>query len=390
MNNTTIDTAWDYFSPIRIKFGTDCIRHINSYLKIFNANKIALIVDKTLMEIGIIDNIVRYIEDYSVGIFSDVEPYPSLGKIENALKFVKDGSYDLIIGIGGGSSIDIAKIVAVLANKPGIVEDYIFDDSYRANPTKVTNREITKPGIPFVAVPTTAGTGSEVVMWSVIWDIQKKTKQSLSHPLMFSSLVIIDPSLTLTLPRKVLASAGIDAFCHAIEAYWSLNENQITLAHSLDAIRLIFSNLEKSYYNSDIEYRENMSKANLLAGLALSSAKTNSSHSMGYSLTQYFNVPHGAASAIFLPALFEFNFDIMGEKAKILSKLLDIKSGLDGKKKIRKMMKNIGLPIRLRDIGVKKTDFDFIIEKGFIPFRMADNPRQISKKDINKIVIESY
>jgi len=390
MQNTSIDTAWDYYSPIRIKFGTDCIHHINSYLKIFNVNKIALIVDKTLMEIGVIDNIEKYIKDYSVGIFSDVEPYPSLEKIENALKFVKDGGYDLVIGIGGGSTIDTAKIAAVLANKPGIVEDYIFDDKYRANPTKVTNREITKPGLPFVAVPTTAGTGSEAAMWSVIWDMPKKTKESLSHHLMFPSLVVIDPSLTLTLPREILASAGIDAFCHAMEAYWSLNESQITLAHSLDAIRLIFSNLEKSYFDNDIQYRENMCKASLLAGLALSYAKTNSSHSMGYSLTQYFNVLHGAASAIFLPALFEFNFDAMGEKAKILSKLLDIKSGLDGKKKIRKMMKNIGLPVRLRDIGVKKTDFDFIIKKGFIPFRMADNPRKITKKDLNKIVVETY
>jgi len=385
MNATNIDTAWEYFSPVRIKFGVDCINHINSYLKIFNVNRIALIVDKTLMEIGVIDNIEKYIEDYSVGIFSDVEPYPSIGKIESALKFVKDGRYDLVIGIGGGSTIDTAKIVAVLANKKGLVEDYIFDDK-----SKSTKCEITEPGLPFVAVPTTAGTGSEAVMWSVIWDMKNNTKQSISHPLMFPSLVIIDPSLTLTLPSEILASAGIDAFCHAMEAYWSLNENQITLAHSLDAMRLIFSNLEKSYYESDIQYREEMSKASLLAGLALSYAKTNSSHSMGYSLTQYFNVLHGAASAIFLPALFEFNYDSMGEKAEILSKLLDIKSGSDGKKKIRKIMKNIGLPIKLRDIGVQKTDFDFIIEKGFIPFRMADNPRQISKKDLNKIVIESY
>lgn len=390
MNEATVDTAWDYFSPMRIKFGADCIRHINTYLKNFNVNKIALIVDKSLMELGIIDKIVSNIKDYSVGIFSDVEPYPSFEKIEKALKFVKDSNYELVIGIGGGSAIDVAKIVAVLANKPGYVEDYIFDDSYRSNPNKKTKREITKPGIPFVAVPTTAGTGSEVVMWSVIWDIPKKTKQSLSHPFMFSSLVIIDPCLTLTLPGKVLASAGIDTFCHAVEAYWSLNENPITLAHSLEAIRLIFSNLEKSYCENDIKYRVNMSKASLLAGLSLSSAKTNSSHSMGYSLTQYFNVPHGEASAMFLPALFEFNFDAMGEKAKILSKLLDIKSGLDGKNKIRKMMENIGLSIRLRDIGVKKTDFDFIIEKGYIPFRMEDNPRPISKSDINEIVNETY
>ena len=111
---------------------------------------------------------------------------------------------------------------------------------------------------------------------------------------------------------------------------------------------------------------------------------------MGYSLTQYFNVPHGAASAMFLPALFEFNFDAMDEKAKVMTKLFGIKNGKQGSDKIKTMMKNIGLPIRLKQIGVSKTDFDLIIEKGNIPFRMADNPRRIRKQDLKNIVMQTY
>jgi len=227
-------------------------------------------------------------------------------------------------------------------------------------------------------------------MWSVIWNIDNKTKQSMSHPYMFSKLVLIDPNLTLTLPQKVLASAGIDSFCHAMEAYWSLSSNHLTISHSIEAIRLIFENLEKSYNSKNIKYRTKMSAASLLAGLALSSGKTNSSHSMGYSLTQYFNVSHGAASAMFLPALFEFNFDSMGEKRKPLSKIFRIRNGKDGKIKIRNLMKNIGLPISLKDVGVKKSDFSLIIEKGYIPFRIKDNPAKLNKSNLKQILIETY
>jgi len=381
---------WHYHSPPQIRFGENSLSKLDEFLQEFDVKNIGIIIDKTLEDLGLMEKISDYLFNYNFDIFTDILPFPSISTFENALQFTKKGKFDLVLGIGGGSSIDVAKVASVLANKPGKVKDYIFDDSYKNNPLKKIKREINKPGLPFVAIPTTAGTGSEVVMWSVIWDLINKTKQSISHPYMFSKLVIIDPTLTLTLPKKVLASAGIDSFCHAMEAYWSNNSNHLTISHSLEAIKLIFENLEKSYNSKNIKYRINMGAASLLAGLALSSGKTNSSHSMGYSLTQYFNVPHGAASAMFLPALFEFNFDSMGEKKKILSKIFRITNGKDGKIKIRNLMKNIGLPTSLKDVGVKKSNFNFIIDKGYIPFRMKDNPAKLNKSNLKQILIQTY
>lgn len=390
MKSKEAENHWYYHSPTPIRFGVNVLGNIGTFLNEFEARRVAIVGDKALAEIGLIDTVCSYLDGYETGIFADIEPYPSLATMESALRFVRDGGYGAVTGVGGGSAMDVAKAVAVLANKDGELKEYIFDDTlYGKNATK-QKRDISTRGVPFVAIPTTAGSGSEVVMWSVIWDLEKKTKHSLSHPLMLASLAIIDPTLTLTAPSGVVASAGIDAFCHGIEAYWSVTANQIATCQALEAMRLIFRNLESSYRTKDIESCTNMCKASLLAGLALGSARTNSAHSMGYSLTQYFGVPHGAASAMFLPALFEFNFDAIGEKGEVLARMTGIKSGREGRDRIRQLMKSLDLPVTLREIGVREDDLPLIVERGYVPFRMANNPRHIDREAVARIVSETY
>lgn len=369
---------WNYYLPTRIFLGSGILNNLPDYLKLLDTTRNILLVTgrKAMKELGYTDKVLRLLKDYQVFIFDQIDPNPDIKLVKNALLYAKENDIDLVIGLGGGSVIDVAKSVAILTNNDKPLEEYL--------PSK---GKIQRRGLNFIAIPTTAGTGSEVTRWATIWDKEKKEKKSLEHSFMYPTMALIDPTITVHLDKYITAVTGLDTLSHAIEAYWSNNSQPLSDIFAKDAIRLIFGNLERAYQDpSELKFRENMSKASLFAGLAFSNTKTTAAHSISYPMTAYFNIPHGLACAITLPSLLEFNAEVVREKSLAIAKLTGAKTVSEGAENIRKLVEKLNLPTSLSGLGIREKDLDIIIENGFTPDRVKNNPREITRDDLYKIL----
>ena len=246
-------------------------------------------------------------------------------------------------------------------------------------------------------IPTTAGTGSESARFSVIYI--NKTKYSLAHNSMLLNFAILDPIFTKNLPPYITACTCMDALCQAIESFWSIYSTEESGAYSKQAIELINSNITKNVNNPDRVSREKMLIASNLAGKAINIAKTTAAHAVSYPLTSYFNVPHGHAVALTLPHFIEFNYDIslenlqdsrgvkfVKDRMSELFTILKVETADKAKDKIINIMKDINLETRLSKLGINRNNIDVIIENGFNPQRMKNNPKLVSEKDLRNLL----
>ena len=222
---------------------------------------------------------------------------PTVGDVEKGISCFKSKMCDFVIGIGGGSAIDVAKAVSLLATNNGKPEDFI-------NEPKMLNDR----SVPTVIIPTTAGTGSESTHFSVLYI--GKTKHSLAHHSMLPDVAILDPVFTKSLSPRITACTGMDALCQGIEAFWSVNSTEESREYSRKAIQLALSNIKSAVNNPDSNSRQNMLFASNFAGRAINIAMTTAAHAVSYPFTSYFNVPHGLAVALTLPYFIEFNYDV--------------------------------------------------------------------------------
>jgi alcohol dehydrogenase len=360
-------------TPTKVFFGVKSIKTVPNLIRLYNPKNILVISGEKTVERC---NFEKYLEGYAL-INYKIGSNPTVNDIENCLGYVNNSySADLIVGLGGGSAIDTGKTVALLLNNLGSVKGYLHK-----------KEKIEKKGKIFVAIPTTAGTGSEVTPYASI--IDEKEKLSLSHEYLCPHVAIVDPSLTLTLPPRLTAITGMDALIQGIEAYWSINSTPQTDKYALEAIKLSFENLKKACENpQDIKYRINMSRASLLSGAAISHTKTTIVHSVSYPLTTYFNIPHGLACSLTIPYFMKFNAKAVPEKIIKISKTIGAKSIQDGVKRIEDIITDIGLETKLSDFGIKKRDIKLIVENGFRSDRANNNPRSVTKNDLRKILMK--
>ena len=291
-----------YYNPVEILFGLDSLKNISELaVKIACNKKILIVTDKNLLNIlGISEKVHDYLEKdgFTIDIFEKEGYFSSIEIIDNGANLVRNKDYGLIVGIGGGSAMDTAKCMAILGKNPGSINLYLKE-----------GKTLENNGIPLIEVPTTSGTGSEVTRWATVWDLgEKQKKYSLSDPKMYANGAIVDPILVKSLPKKMSVITGLDALSQAIEAYWSKNHNPISDIYALQAIPIIFSNLQKIFDNpSDVETRKILAFGSLLSGLAFSNTKTTAVHSVSYPITLHFNVPHGLACALTLSQFLLFN-----------------------------------------------------------------------------------
>jgi alcohol dehydrogenase class IV len=305
-------------------------------------------------------------------IFS-VEAEPSVYDVDRARELAK-GS-DFIIGMGGGSAVDVAKATAGLINERYATSHFLFSEA-----------EITQPSLPIIAIPTTAGTGSEVTQVSVlIGEIGGRVKSSIHHPNLLPRYAILDPNLTLTCPPSLTASAGADALSHCIEAFFSLSSNPLSGAIAMQGINLILKNLKRAVEEGDYESREGMLIGSLMGGIALSLSHLGAVHALAHSLGALKGVPHGVACGIFLPGVLKFNLPYIGEKIELLSKYLGIppKSFVE---QISSLLASIGIPDNLRDVGVKEEEAEGIVKGCAYSRSLKYNPRKASQEDLLFIV----
>lgn len=369
--------------------GNGSIKNLDKILSENNYKNIFFITGKSPLEQENIDKTLKIIKNSSQFFhYNDIAPSPSVEGVEKALNLFNKGNFDLIVAMGGGSVLDIGKSVSVFSANEGNIEDFLLK-----------NRRIKKKGTPLVLIPTTAGTGSEATHFAVIFI--KKTKYSFANDKYIpSDYVIIDPELTYSLPKRVTAYTGMDAFSQAIESYWNINSTKDSKEYARKAIKLIMNNLLKAVHNPDKESRYNMAIAANYAGKAINITKTTACHAISYPITSYFNIPHGQAVALTLPAMVVFNsevnnedvldlrgYDYVKETMKELITLIGTSTFNEAKEKINEIMKNIGLESTLSNLGIKsQEEIEILIKNGFNPDRVKNNPRLLTETQLRKIL----
>lgn len=328
------------------------------------------------------------LNDYNVTHLYGFKKSPFLQDIERTVDVIKQENIDFIIGVGGGTVMDIAKAASLLHNEQRNLEDFIKGN---AKPKGDNIRRL--------LIPTTSGTGAEITPFSVIYI--DKTKYSLAHPTMPPEYIILAPELTLTLGKYETASTGCDALAQAIESFWSVNATEESKEYSREAIHLALKNLPQAVNNPNLENRTAMLKASHLAGKAISIAKTTAAHSLSYPFTSYYNISHGHAVMLTLLYFFEINSyvgkDNIQKKEGFtveyarrtfdeLLRILDVKNGVGAKNKLRDLMYEIGLERSLRNLGINKDGLQVIVDNGFNLGRVVNNPVVVTQEHVWRIL----
>ncbi len=369
-------------------FGRRTLGKLGSILYYHKPKRIFLVTGKHSYESsGAKEFVEPFIKKYAFFRFFEFETNPKLEDIKEGIRLFRENKSDLVLAIGGGSVIDVAKSINVLAANPGNPLDYIKKRKLLQNKGKI-----------LVAIPTTSGSGSEATHFSVVYI--SKEKYSLAHEeFMLPDYSIIDPELTMHLPKHITATSGIDALCQAIESYWCINSTEESKRYAKEAIQLAINNLEAAVNNPSEKSRELMSKAAHLAGKAINITQTTAPHAISYPMTSYFNVPHGQAVALTIPEMFIYNADVtkndLLDKRGVnyvklvmnnLAKMVGCKDIEDASKRISSLMRSIGLETRLSELGIDHKGMKIIIQNGFNPDRIKNNPRRLTEETLRNIL----
>lgn len=369
--------VWSFHLPTRVVFGEGCLDRIFSVVDSFKPSRIMLVTGrKSMRESGVTGRIINYLEGYQVVVYDKVGGNPTNGTVEDGIQFLKDEGCDLVIGLGGGSVVDTAKAISLLSKNPGSVDDYLSE-----------KREIVNRKLPLIAIPTTAGTGSEVTQYASIIDERKKRKISLTHEYIYPDVAIVDPVLTVAVPKFVTAITGLDVLSQCIEAYWSKLHTPISDIFALNGIKLIFENLKKAFiFRDNMESKKNMALASLFSGVAIGIARTTIVHSVSYPLTVRFKIPHGLACSLTLPSFIKYNAEVVRGRIEDVARTIGTNTTEELIKKVEKLISEVELPKKLSDVGVKKRDINLIVKEGFRPDRTENNPRKITAEDLREIL----
>jgi len=375
----------------KIVFGVGSSENLVKKVKEIKAKKVIFITDKGITKIGLIKSMKVSLEDngIEVGIFDEVEQEPSIKNAELATKIVYQGGYNLVIGVGGGSAIDIAKVAAVMGKSGKSICDYIGMD-------KIPNRGLQK-----ILIPTTAGTGSEVTQISVLKEKEKEKRTAVVYSkYLLADIAIIDPKLLLSLPSQITANTGMDALSHAIEAYTCTKSNLATDMFAIEAIGLIISNLRTAVFKGkDIEARVNTMLGSTLAGVAFANSGLGAVHALAYPFGIKYGMAHGLSNGIILPWVMKYNYpSVISKYAKIAEVIKVNKPSLSIKENAKEAIKtikilatDIGIPQKLIDIGIKKEEIAEFAEIAlkYSSHLLKVNPRVCKKEDIVNIYEEA-
>jgi len=370
-------SEWRYHNPVKIHFGPGIIDNLPNFI----SGKTVLVTTPGTTRREISRKISKLLGTSLVALFDRVEPNPTFKTIVDAYRELKQVEYDLIVAIGGGSTIDTAKAVAAL---DALDSDEVLKDNLKEG---VDIPEDFDPK-PVIAIPTTAGTGSEVTMWATIWDMEEKKKYSLSHPMLYPRIAILDPELTLTLPGKETIYTGVDALSHAMESIWNKNHNPVSDTFALEAISLIYDYLPKLRDDlTNLNTRAFLLRASLFAGLAISNTKTALAHSISYPLTSYFGLPHGLACALPLPHLVRFNGDNVPERVTIMAKALMTGITVESiASEVTNLFVKVGISSCLADYGIDKSKAELIANSAITPGRADNNIVEFNQNDLLTLV----
>lgn len=399
-----VNKVWEFHSTGTIIFGENSIRQLDDVLRRFRAGNVLIITDPGIKGAGIADRVRELVAGfgYNVAMFDQAVPEPPVSTAIDCFQFAtKQSKPDVIIGLGGGSSIDLAKVVALLLAHGGHPRDYFGE------------HRIPGPIAPLIAIPTTAGTGSEVTSVAVLTDTENDIKVGISDNYLRPAVALLDPVLTVGLPPYVTACSGIDALSHAIEAYTAkdyryvqaegkkLFQGSLPVGDSLalQAIELIAQNLVLAVQQgSNLEARSNMLLGSLLAGLAFSNIGTAAAHALAYPIGGLVKSPHGELTGLLLPYVMKYNSAVQPAKmAKIAQAFGKDIAAMEPEEApyaavyaVFKLLEDIGLPTTLSQIGIKEENIPEIAAKSLEINRLIrNNPRVPTQKSLELLLREA-
>lgn len=380
-----INKANLFISPNKVIYGNGTVNLVGKEAEQFGAKKALIVTDKGVTKADLLTGVQDSLKAQKIDfqIFDQIEAEAPARNIDDGAKMAVDYGADVIIGVGGGSSQDAAKGIAIIAKLGGNILDFAGFDL------------VPQRGLPKILLPTTAGTGSEVTRVGVFKDETENMKKAVYSNFALADVAIVDPLLTLSMPPKVTADTGIDAMIHAIEAYASLNATPFSEIMALEAIRLIAENLPTAYAKAaNITARANMSLAATLAGLALNSAGAAAIHGLSNFMGIKFKMSHGRANAVLLPYVVDYNkIGDLNRYAMIAQAVGIDTEGLSPYEAAEELVDYlfnllaiIDIPVRLSDYGITEADIPSLVEGGMKLARLfVPNPRDMTEEDVKDI-----
>jgi len=371
--------------PKRVVFGSGIADKVGGEAKLLGGKRALIVTDETMEKKGLCDKVEKPLREVleEVDIFDKVESEPTLAIADEVVRASKN-NYDMVVGIGGGSVLDMAKVASAAAANPE------QEASAFLGANKIKN-----PSVPKILIPTTAGTGSEATPFALV--IVEGKKKAIASSYNLADVVFIDATFTATMPPRVTAFTGMDALSHAIEAFLSLGANSLTDSFALEAMRKISNNLEEAFSHGDnLNARMEMSLAAMLAGIAFGNAGVIAGHAIAHAFGARYKVPHGVSAALTLPYIMEYN----ASAPAVGARMKEIATALVGERieaaeeaaseaiaRVRSMIERLELPARLSDLNVPKEDLsklaeDVEKEKGYL----KRNPREMGLEDAMKIL----
>jgi alcohol dehydrogenase class IV len=347
------DLSFVYLGPTKIVFGVGTTRDCEVEMAGLGCRKALVVTDPGVMKAGLVEGVLKSLGDKCVGLYSDVPQDTGVSVVNRAAAFAREKGADCVISVGGGSVIDTGKVVCILLTEGGGIENF------------EGIQLLTRPQTPHIVIPTTAGTGSEVTSMAVILDERKGQKILIVEHFNTPRIAILDPLMTVKLPRLLTASTGMDALTHAVEALQSMQREPIADGLAMHAIRLLYRHLPSCTENGmDLAARGQVQLAATMAGWAFGNAMVGLVHAMAHSLGAVARTPHGIANGILLPHVMAYNLDDAMESGAMVADALGIREkGMSEKEAagsaisaIRSFLKRIGHPERLSDVGVKEED----------------------------------
>ncbi|WP_435157975.1 iron-containing alcohol dehydrogenase family protein [Haladaptatus sp. DFWS20] len=382
-------TEWNV--PNRVLFGRGAAEEIGSYFDQFDAERALIVTDEGVRNAGVLKPIFDSIEsagkDYA--IFDGVQPDPTDTVVHEAADAYDDADADLVLGIGGGSSLDTAKAASIVATNGGHILDYKGSGTVpHATP-------------PSIYIPTTSGTGSEVGHWCIVKDSETNVKEEIGDVKLLADLALIDPDLTASVPPAVKSATGMDVLTHAVEAYVSIKAQSQTSAIALDSIEKVGNNLTRAveYRNGDVTALTAMARASMQAGMAFNGAGLGAVHALSHQIGGQFGVPHGLANAILLPYVMEYNLPQVPQKfceiAEALGEPIDRNSRVQLEafkaiRAVRELGDSVHIPNTLAATAAERNAIPELAEQALEDGSLTGNPRITDQDDMEQILERAF
>ena len=378
----TLIGNWSY--PTQIKFGAGRIREIADACNQANIKRPLLITDKGLSNLPITSRTLQLMKEAGLGdaLFSNVDPNPNEKNLNSGITAFKEGNHDGVIAFGGGSGLDLGKLVAFMVGQDRSVWDFedVSDWWTRANPNTI---------FPIVAIPTTAGTGSEVGRASVLTNSDTLEKKIIFHPQILPKVVICDPELTIEMPKSITAGTGLDAFAHCVEAFSSPHYHPMSQGIAVEGMRLVIENLGKVYSDgSDIEARANMMSAALMGATAFQKG-LGAIHALSHPIGAVHHTHHGTTNAVCMPAVLRLNEPKIRDRFDSVTGYLGIQNGFSGFKVfVDEFNASLNIPLRLSDLGVENPDLGKLVKGALSDPSCGGNPVKLTSDNLKALFEE--